>query len=55
MFILASLGGAAIPSLVGFVSTHAGGLRVGLMIPLVDAFLMILLLTLLRRQTASVS
>jgi MFS transporter, FHS family, glucose/mannose:H+ symporter len=55
MFILASLGGAAIPSVVGFVSTHAGGLRVGLVIPVVDAILMILLLMLLRRQTASVS
>jgi FHS family glucose/mannose:H+ symporter-like MFS transporter len=53
MFSMASIGAATVPWLVGFVSGHAGGLRVGLLVPLVDAFLMILLLVLLRRQTAA--
>jgi FHS family glucose/mannose:H+ symporter-like MFS transporter len=53
MFSVASIGGAAVPWVVGFVSDHAGGLRVGLVVPLVDAFVMILLLVLLRRQTAA--
>jgi len=52
MFSMASFGGAAWPWVVGFVSTNAGGLRVGLLIPLVNALVMIGILLLLRRQTA---
>src|SRR5262249_6368964 len=55
IFTRASLGGAATRWGVGFVPTHAGGLGVGLMIPFAAAFLMICLLMVLRRQTASVS
>jgi FHS family glucose/mannose:H+ symporter-like MFS transporter len=53
IFSLASLGGAAVPLLVGFVSKQAGSLRVGLLLPLFSAFLMIVLLFFLRRQTAA--
>jgi fucose permease len=53
MFSLASLGGAAVPLLVGFVSKQAGSLRIGLLVPLFSAFLMIVLLLFLRRQTAA--
>ena len=53
MFSMASIGGAAVPWVVGYVSAHAGGLRAGMLVPLVGAMLMILLLVLLRRQTAA--
>jgi FHS family glucose/mannose:H+ symporter-like MFS transporter len=53
LFSLASLGGAAVPWLVGFVSTKAGSLRIGLLVPLFSAFLMIVILLMLRRQTAA--
>jgi FHS family glucose/mannose:H+ symporter-like MFS transporter len=53
LFSLASLGGAAVPWLVGFVSTKAGSLRIGLLVPLFSAFLMIVILFMLRRQTAA--
>jgi len=53
MFSLASLGGAAVPLLVGFVSKQAGSLRIGLLVPLLSAFSMIIILVLLRRQTAA--
>jgi len=53
MFSTASLGAATVPGLAGFVSGHAGGLRVGLLVPLANALMMILLLFLLRRQTAA--
>jgi len=53
MFSMASVGGSAVPWVVGFVSSHAGGLRVGLLIPLMNAVVMILLIALLRRRTAA--
>jgi FHS family glucose/mannose:H+ symporter-like MFS transporter len=53
MFSLASLGGAAVPLWVGFVSKQAGSLRIGLLVPLFGAFSMIVILLLLRRQTRS--
>ena len=53
MFSMASVGSSALPWVVGFISDHAGGLRVGLLLPLVNAVLMFLLIVLLRRQTAA--
>ncbi|MGH9742349.1 MAG: MFS transporter [Candidatus Acidiferrum sp.] len=53
MFSMASLGSSAVPPFVGFVSTHAGGLRVGLLVPLLSAVVMIFLLLLVRRQAAA--
>ena len=53
MFSMSSVGASAVPWFVGFVSTHAGGLRIGMLVPLVSAVLMIVLLLLLRRQTAA--
>ena len=53
MFSTGSVGGAAMPWVVGFVSSHAGGLRVGLLVLIANAILMLLLLALLRRQAAA--
>lgn len=53
MFSMASVGGSAVPWVVGFISDHAGGLRIGLLLPLVNAVAMMLLIVLLRRQTAA--
>jgi len=53
MFSMSSIGSASAPGIVGFVSTHAGGLRAGLLVPLVSAVLMVLLLLLVRRQAAA--
>ena len=53
MFSMSSIGSASAPGIVGFVSTHAGGLRAGLLVPLVSAMLMALLLLLVRRQAAA--
>jgi MFS transporter, FHS family, glucose/mannose:H+ symporter len=53
LFALASLGGAAGPWLVGFVSKHSGSLRVGLLVPLVCTITMICLVLLLPRQTTA--
>jgi MFS transporter, FHS family, glucose/mannose:H+ symporter len=52
LFAFASLGGAVGPWLVGFVSKHSGSLRVGLLVPLLGALIMIGLVLLLRRRTA---
>jgi fucose permease len=52
VFSLASLGGSALPWLVGFLSKHSGSLRIGLLIPFFSAILMICILLLLRRRTA---
>lgn len=40
MFAMANLGGACLPWLVGFCSTHFGSLRVGLAVPLIAGMLM---------------
>ncbi|MHB8503707.1 MAG: MFS transporter [Candidatus Acidiferrales bacterium] len=53
MFSMSSLGSSAVPLIVGFVSTHAGGLRIGLLVPLFSAVAMIFLLLLVRRQAAA--
>jgi MFS transporter, FHS family, glucose/mannose:H+ symporter len=53
MFSMSSIGSASAPKIVGFVSDHAGGLRAGLLVPLVCAVLMVLLLILVRRQAAA--
>jgi len=53
MFSLASLGGAAVPWVVGLVSKQAGSLRIGLLVPLFGAVVMLGILALLRRQTAA--
>jgi MFS transporter, FHS family, glucose/mannose:H+ symporter len=50
VFSMASFGGSAVPWLVGFLSTKAGSLRVGLLVPLAGCFIMLGLLALLRRQ-----
>ncbi len=50
VFSMASLGGSALPWLVGFVSTRAGSLRVGLLVPLAGCCLMLGLLALLHRE-----
>jgi fucose permease len=43
MFNLAGLGGASLPWLVGFTSTRANSLRIGLLIPLFGSILMLIL------------
>jgi FHS family glucose/mannose:H+ symporter-like MFS transporter len=53
MFSMSSLGSATVPSIVGFVSDHAGGLRIGLLVPLCSAVVMFFLLLLVRRQAAA--
>ena len=50
VFSMASLGGSAVPWLVGFLSTRANSLRLGLLVPLVGCFVMLGLLALLHRQ-----
>jgi FHS family glucose/mannose:H+ symporter-like MFS transporter len=49
-FSMASLGGSAMPWLVGFVSTRTGSLRVGLGVPLVGVVAMVGLVWVLRRR-----
>ena len=53
MFSMSSLGSAFGPWLVGFVSAHAGGLRIGLLVPLASALAMMCLLLLVRRQATA--
>jgi fucose permease len=52
LFALASLGGSAGPGLIGVVSKFSGSLRVGLLVPLACAAILIFLVLSLRRQTA---
>jgi FHS family glucose/mannose:H+ symporter-like MFS transporter len=52
VFSMASLGGSALPWLVGVTSKHTGSLRIGLLIPFSSAIAMICILLLLRRRTA---
>lgn len=52
LFGLASLGGSAGPWLVGTVSNYSGSLRVGFLVPLLSAVLMIGIVVGLRRQTS---
>jgi FHS family glucose/mannose:H+ symporter-like MFS transporter len=53
LFALAALGGSAGPGLIGAVSKFSGSLRVGLLVPLACAAILIFLALLLRRQTAA--
>ncbi|HYL61253.1 MAG TPA: MFS transporter [Candidatus Methylomirabilis sp.] len=53
MFSMSSLGSAGVPWFVGLVSSHTGGLRVGLLVPMASAIAMLLLLLLVRRQAAA--
>jgi FHS family glucose/mannose:H+ symporter-like MFS transporter len=53
MFSMSSLGSAVAPWFVGIVSAHAGGLRIGLLVPLASAVTMMFLLLLVRRQAAA--
>jgi FHS family glucose/mannose:H+ symporter-like MFS transporter len=53
LFALASLGGSVGPWLVGSVSQFSGSLRVGLLVPLACAAILIFLTLLLRRQTTA--
>ena len=52
LFALASLGGSAGPWLVGTFSKYSGSLRVGFLVPLLSALLMICIVVSLRRQTS---
>jgi MFS transporter, FHS family, glucose/mannose:H+ symporter len=49
-FSMASLGGSAMPWVVGFLSTKAGSLRAGLLVPLAGCLVMLGVLGLLRRE-----
>src|SRR6266849_2194890 len=53
LFALASLGGSAGPGLIVAVSKYSGSLRVGLLVPLACATIMICLVLFLRRRTAA--
>jgi FHS family glucose/mannose:H+ symporter-like MFS transporter len=48
MFALACVGGATMPALVGFTSTHTGSLRAGLLVPFIACVVMLGLSTLTR-------
>ena len=50
VFSMASLGGSAMPWLVGFTSMKAASLRTGLLVPLIGCLVMLGGLVLLRRQ-----
>jgi MFS transporter, FHS family, glucose/mannose:H+ symporter len=50
MFSMSSIGSSAGPGLVGLVSDHAGGLRIGLIVPLACAVSMLFLLQGVRRR-----
>jgi FHS family glucose/mannose:H+ symporter-like MFS transporter len=53
MFALASLGGASLPWLVGFMATHFRNLRAGLVVPLLGTSLMFLLYYFIDRETGT--
>jgi MFS transporter, FHS family, glucose/mannose:H+ symporter len=50
VFSMASLGGSALPLLVGFVSTRANSLPIGFLVPLVSVLVMVVLVTILRKR-----
>jgi FHS family L-fucose permease-like MFS transporter len=50
VFSMASLGGSAMPWLVGFVSTKTNSLPIGFLVPLVGIVAMVVLATLLRKR-----
>lgn len=53
LFASASLGGATLPWLTGLVSTHLGGLRIGLLVPTAGILLLLLLSPALLRPSAT--
>lgn len=53
MFAMASLGGAIMPWLVGEISTHASGLRAGLLAPAGGCLIMLSLMPILHRKVFS--
>jgi MFS transporter, FHS family, glucose/mannose:H+ symporter len=53
LFALASLGGSVGPWLIGFVSKLSASLRIGLLVSLFSALIMVGVVLLLRRQTAT--
>ena len=53
MFSLAALGGATVPWTVGFVSQHSHSLRAGLLVPLAGCFIMMLIVSSLRRRISA--
>jgi FHS family glucose/mannose:H+ symporter-like MFS transporter len=53
MFALAGMGGAVVPWVVGFVSTRAGSLQAGLLVPVAACFVMLGLLLLIPRRMAT--
>lgn len=53
MFALAALGGATVPWTVGFVSQYSHSLRIGLLVPLAGCFIMMLLVSTLRRRISA--
>jgi MFS transporter, FHS family, glucose/mannose:H+ symporter len=50
VFSMASLGGSALPWLVGFVSTKANSLPIGFLVPLAAILAMVVFVTLLRKR-----
>jgi fucose permease len=50
MFALASVGGAILPALVGFTSTHTGSLRAGLLVPFAACVVMLGLSAMMRER-----
>ncbi|HEX3119302.1 MAG TPA: MFS transporter [Candidatus Acidoferrum sp.] len=50
VFSMASLGGSALPWLVGFVSTKANSLPIGFLVPLAGMLVMAVLVTVLRKR-----
>jgi fucose permease len=50
VFSMASLGGSALPWLVGFVSTKANSLPIGFLVPLAGILVMAVFVTFLRRR-----
>ncbi len=50
VFSMASLGGSALPWLVGFVSTKANSLPIGFLVPLAGILMMAVLVTFLRKR-----
>jgi len=52
LFALASLGGSTGPWLIGTVSKYSGSLRVGFLVPLLSAMLMVVIVLWLGRQTS---
>lgn len=53
MFALACVGGAILPALVGYTSTHSGSLRAGLLVPFFACIVMLMLSSLIRKPIAN--